>query len=171
MISTIKQLSNHEKTTAHLSQLINNPPYINFKQYFQHTSPQTCNLIKQLNATQLNATHYNAWPTRCWVQLVEHLSEKWDLLLYSKGNCSVFEQPISCNANHKVAGISKCSKAYFHSYTGKIWWFNKICKICTVYRVLVGYHELSGDWRLCKCEIIAACFWMHYQYDYIPGET
>ena len=37
----------------------------------------------------------------------------------------------------------------------QVWWFIQIGKISLVYRCFVGYHELSGDWRLCS-QIIAS---------------
>ena len=37
--------------------------------------------------------------------------------------------------------------------------------------VVFLYHELSGDWRLCRCKIIAGYFQIHYQCDYMPQRT
>ena len=54
---------------------------------------------------------------------------------------------------------------------GKLWWFIKICRICVFWEVFVGYHELTGDWRCCRCQIIAGHFGMCYQYDYFPRRT
>ena len=68
-------------------------------------------------------------------------------------------------SHHKVACISWCSEANIHCREGKMWWFIDIYINYVVYNVFGGCHELNGDWKLCRCQMIARYFWMHHQYD------
>ena len=54
---------------------------------------------------------------------------------------------------------------------GKMWWLIEICMNCVVHRLFDGYHELSGDSKLSRCQMIAGYFWMHHQYYNFKGRT
>ena len=54
---------------------------------------------------------------------------------------------------------------------GKMWWLIEICINCVVHRPFDGYHELSGDLKLCRCQMIAGYFWIQCQYDNSKGRT
>ena len=50
-----------------------------------------------------------------------------------------------------------------------MWWFIEISINCVVHQSFIGNSELSGDWRLCRCRMIAGYFWIHHIYDNFKG--
>ena len=123
-------------------------------------------------------THYNV--IACCLQDAEHMlqkppSEQWDIIIThreelqdSEGGCKVLECHIS---HHKAAGMSWCSQANIRRRKGKMWWIIEICINCVVHRPFDGYHELSGDLKLCRCQMIAGYFRIQCLYGNFTGRT
>ena len=115
-------------------------------------------------ASKMLSTSSGSPPSEQWDIIITHKEE----LQNSEGGCMVLE----CHISHlKAAGMSWCSQANIRRRKGKMWWLIEICINCVVHRSFDGYHELNGDWKLCRCQVIAGYFWIHCQYGNFKGRT
>ena len=185
--STTKLWSNHEKTTTvHLSQLPNNPPSLNFAQHFPFSNTWT--------KIQLQSDPVNMQPdkTKCYSQIpITMLCPAASMMLStSSGSPPPNSETLSlhmernCRIRRGAAGYWNVTltttrrqacldvlSPMFDVGKGKMWWLIEICINCVVHRSFDGYHELSDDLKLCRCQMIAGYFWIQCQYDAFKGRT
>ena len=67
--------------------------------------------------------------------------------------------------------LSWCSQANIRCRTGKMWWLIEIHINWVVHWSFDGYHELNGDYKPCRYQMIAGYVWIQCQYDNFKGRT
>ena len=115
---------------------------------------------------------YGLLPPRCWVHLAEAPLQTvrhytWIGTAGFGGGAAGYWN-VTLATTRRQAFFDVLSPI-FDVEKGKMWWLIEICINCVVHRSFSGYHELSGDLKLCWCQMIAGYFWIQCHYDNQSG--